>query len=79
MYGKPTEGICRVCGGQIFEIIVRELDLSPGPLIMGPSSKQQQYHEASKGFHCTRCGIKYQFVPQTREQEKCGHKEKGEV
>ena len=62
MYGKPTEGICVVCGGEIFELVDSEFDPRLGPAIIGPGSKQQ-HHDVSKGFHCTLCGLKYLFIP----------------
>lgn len=76
MYGRATEGKCIVCGGEIFQMIVSEFDPMTGPLIIGPGSKHQ-FREASAGFHCTRCGIKYLFIPPAREklkeiQEKAG-------
>ena len=61
---KDTEGKCRVCGGQIVEKIVRERNPATGPPVIGPASKNQ-FYEASKGFHCKECKIKYESVPKS--------------
>ena len=50
-----------------FEIIVNEFDPRLGPAVIGPGSKQQ-HHDVSKGFHCTRCGLKYLFIPPVLEK-----------
>ena len=62
MEKKPTGVPCRVCSGEIVEVIVKEYDSKTGPIIIGPGSKTQ-YRKVSKGFHCKECGIVYAFLP----------------
>lgn len=62
MADKPTSSTCVVCGGPIVERVDREFDARSGPMIIGPAS-QQQFHDVSKGYHCTKCGLKYEFLP----------------
>lgn len=65
MATKPTDGKCVFCSGPIVEMIVREFDARSGPMIIGPGSKHQ-HHDVSQGFHCTKCGLKYEFVPKAK-------------
>jgi len=59
---KPTGVPCRVCSGEIVEVIVSEFNSKTGLPIYGRGSKEQ-YRKASKGFHCNKCGIAYAFLP----------------
>jgi hypothetical protein len=59
---KPTEGKCVHCGSPIVERIDREFIAEYGPAIFGPGSRDQ-FCDVSKGYHCTGCGLKYEFVP----------------
>ncbi len=60
---KATKAICKVCGGPIVELLEVEHDPKSGPPVYGPASRRQ-FNEVSKGFHCKKCGIKYQFPPE---------------
>jgi len=57
-----TEGKCVVCGGEIVERRTREFDPMSGPLIFGPGSRRQ-FKVVNKGLHCSKCGLKYEFLP----------------
>jgi len=59
---KSTGSHCKVCDGEIVEVITYKYDPKTGPLIIGPGSKQQ-YRKVRHGFHCKKCGIVYAFVP----------------
>ena len=59
---QPAEGTCVVCNGTVVEKLVSEFNPASGPLIIGPGSRGQ-YRNVSKGFHCTKCGLKYEFAP----------------
>lgn len=65
MEEKPTDGTCVFCGGEVVEKITNVFDSMFGPPIFGPASRNQ-YIEVSEGFHCKRCGLKYEFVPQDK-------------
>lgn len=66
MATKPTDGKCVFCGGPIVEKIVQEFNAACGPMMFGPGSRGQ-FHEVSHGFHCTGCGLKYEFVPTSKQ------------
>ena len=57
-----TNKPCLVCGGKLVKKTEREFDPTSGPIIIGPGSRHQ-YHEVSHGYHCTNCGLKYEFPP----------------
>jgi len=59
---KVFEGACKVCGGDIKEKIVCEYDPATGPPLFGPGSAKQ-FRDFHRGYYCTRCGIRYEFVP----------------
>lgn len=70
---KSTDGKCRVCGGEIVEKIVEEEDDQrwKSPVVglsMSSEVPQKQYHKVSKGYHCKKCGIKYEFVSGERKE-----------
>ena len=54
-------GMCAVCQGEIKAKVVTKF-ASLGPPIIGPSS-EQQFQQVIDGYYCTKCGIKYEFVP----------------
>jgi len=60
---RRTEGHCIVCKGKIVEVVTSEFDPMTGPPVVGPGSRRQ-FKEASKGYYCEDCGLKYQFIPQ---------------
>lgn len=57
---------CVVCSGKIVADTKIEYDPATGPPIYGPGSRRQ-FKEKTKGYFCTRCGIKYQFPPPPAE------------
>lgn len=58
----PTEGKCVVCQSVIVERRVEEFNPMFGPPVDGPGS-EKQFHIASAGYHCSKCGLKYDFIP----------------
>lgn len=58
-----TQGACRVCGGNLVERF-RQSDSIMDARIGGPPVPRTR-----DGYHCSRCGIRYAFIPQEFEQE----------
>jgi len=48
--GEEKSGTCPVCGGKVME----KLEIKEG---------SRSHSMTSEGLHCTRCGIKYEFMP----------------
>jgi len=62
---RPHEsrtGTCVVCGGQVIGSVTREYRGDPMRRIIGPGSINQMT-TVHHGWHCTKCGLKYQFPP----------------
>lgn len=55
-------GRCVFCGNTVIAHVVQELTCSPENVIIGPGSRSQ-YASVHKGFHCSECGLKYEFPP----------------
>lgn len=66
---RPTNGSCKVCGGEIVQRVIKGEFVGRGMPVYGPAGKGQ-YADVSEGFHCKECGIQYRFVPQIKEQEE---------
>lgn len=61
-HGQPT-GTCVVCQGLVkAKVVMRPL----GPLRMGGVNNSVKEH---KGWHCTKCGLKYEFPPKPLNDE----------
>jgi predicted RNA-binding Zn-ribbon protein involved in translation (DUF1610 family) len=67
--GKSVRWKCIVCGGDIVEEIVSKFNPIHGPMIIGPGSRQQ-FHDVSEGYHCSSCGLKYEFPPKTEKKDQ---------
>ncbi len=69
-----VRGLCRImhaegmCRGVITDDTRKEFDPTMGAMIIGPGSRNQ-FHTVSHGYYCVKCGVKYQFVPQEREEK----------
>lgn len=61
-FGDEVKGECGSCGGEIREKIVALFE-APMPDVYGPGSKPESIGEGVDGLVCTKCGIKYEFVP----------------
>lgn len=55
-------GTCMICQGKIVARVTREYHGDPMHMIIGPGSRNQMT-TVHHGFHCTRCGLKYEFPP----------------
>lgn len=62
-------GECVVCSGKVIARITHEYLGDPMHMIIGPGSRNQMT-TIHHGFHCTTCGIKYEFPPPSRENVK---------
>ena len=60
---KPTGMECteKQCDGEILEEIDIEFIRQEGFPIYGPES-HQRWKKVLKGFHCSKCGTKYELV-----------------
>jgi 3-polyprenyl-4-hydroxybenzoate decarboxylase len=56
-------GECVVCNSKIIAKITSEYLGDFHHMIIGPGSRQQMT-TIHHGFHCTKCGLKYEFPPQ---------------
>lgn len=56
-------GECVVCKSEVIAKITSEYLGDFRHMIIGPGSKQQM-STTHHGFHCTKCGLKYEFPPQ---------------
>jgi|WetSurMetagenome_2_1015567.scaffolds.fasta_scaffold480500_2 hypothetical protein len=60
-------GTCRVCSGKVVARVTRGYHGDPRHMIFGPGSRNQMTTK-HHGFHCTTCGLKYEFPsPQAEE------------
>jgi hypothetical protein len=59
---KVEDGVCVVCQGKITGNYTQECIGDPNNIPIGPGS-QDYYHWAFQGYHCTNCGLKYEFLP----------------
>lgn len=59
---KSETASCMVCGGTVSGRYQHEFTDIGGHMILGPGSRHQ-YSWVFKGYHCTRCGLKYEFLP----------------
>lgn len=58
---NPVEertGVCVVCNGKVVGRITREY--VGDPMIIGPGGRDQM-RNIHHGWHCTKCGLKYEF------------------
>ncbi|OIO32771.1 MAG: hypothetical protein COZ49_02485 [Candidatus Yonathbacteria bacterium CG_4_10_14_3_um_filter_47_65] len=60
-------GVCRVCRGDVVEVIFRECVVPPNERIFGPGSKEQ--FQIIKSYHCRECGIVYAFPPPSHKKK----------
>ncbi len=65
----PREGTCFVCQGTVTEVFNLVPTCDPMHIPIGPGSTAY-YRNASDGLHCTKCGIKYQFLPPVNNERK---------
>lgn len=57
-------GICVFCKGKV----VTDVGLiQHGPVIIGPGNRMSKVIE---GYHCTSCGLMYDFIPPTKQKIK---------
>lgn len=63
-YAKPEceEGKCVVCKGKVIEEYVSVSDRPFTKIPLGPASRNC-YSWQYDGCHCTKCGLKYEFIP----------------
>lgn len=63
-YAKPEceEGKCVVCKGKVIEEYTQVADRDFMQIPLGPASRDC-YHWRYDGCHCTKCGLKYEFIP----------------
>ena len=66
---NDTKGKCMVCEGRIVELFVEEYNPMTDLPVFGPRS-ENQFREVNKGYHCEKCGLKYQFVPPANASAK---------
>ncbi len=67
---KPTRSKCVVCGGKVVEKIERRYDPSTGPIRIGIFGRRNtQFREFHEGFHCSSCGLKYEFPPKVKRSK----------
>ncbi len=63
--GKPM-GFCLVCKGNIVETIVTRAEsggvFGSRQVVYGGPPLRIPTHDVVDGFHCSNCGIKYEFV-----------------
>lgn len=62
---SPTEGKCVVCNGAIVAKYVTEFH---GSVIFG--GPQRNARKVFKGYHCSGCGLKYEFIPENKKKMK---------
>jgi len=65
-YASP-KGVCAVCGGEVIEKISSKYYGDPMHMIIGPGSASQMT-TVHHGWHCTSCGIKYEFLPKRKSK-----------
>lgn len=60
-------GACVFCKGKVVARVTREYLGDPRHMIIGPGSKNQM-SVIHHGFHCTKCGLKYEFPPNVEQE-----------
>lgn len=67
MRGKyaPRPGVCRVCDGKVVAKVTTKYLGDPMHMIIGPGSRNQMVTR-NEGWHCSSCGIRYEFCPKPK-------------
>jgi hypothetical protein len=59
---ETRTGTCVFCQGKVIGRISREYRGDPMHRIIGPGGRNQMTN-VHHGFHCSRCGLRYEFPP----------------